>query len=179
VICQCYAWRGRSRKPRFLLGLRDAIFCFDAFGQVSYLFAVRRSFFSNGHRHAGEVLLEKDSSGAGVNTADKTTRRGLNRRGRVMRYGKPFFKTSHVPCGPFRHAVVPTWTSKNDLAASSRRRTIAAALATRRPRRILRISFEFDQLRHFEGQFSANKIALVEIAIELQKLYSKFFKLHF
>lgn len=53
--------------------IRDAILCFDAVGQVSYLSAVRRSFFSGGHRHAGEVL-EKDSSGAGVNTADKTTR---------------------------------------------------------------------------------------------------------
>lgn len=105
-------WQNHTRdvipfeKRIFCFGLRDAIFCFDAIGQVSYLATVRRSFFSNGHRHAGEVLPEKDSSGAGVNTADKTTRRGLNWRGRVMRHGKPFFKTSHVPCGPFRRAIV-------------------------------------------------------------------------
>lgn len=135
---------------------------------MSYLAAVRRSFFSNGHRRAGEVLPEKDSSVAGVNTADKTTRRGLNRRGRVMRHGKPFFKTSHVPCGPFPsrgrgplERVKTTWRRPLGEDELSLPPSQCAD-----PPRALRVSLEFDQLHHFGGlQSLANEVASVEITI--------------
>lgn len=110
--------------------IRDAILCFDAIGQVSYLSAVRRSFFSGGHRHAGKVLLEKDSSGAGVNTADKTTRReALTGAEEWCATGNHSLKphTSRAALsgrGPFER-VKTTWRralGEDELSSSSSRR---------------------------------------------------------
>lgn len=105
----------------------DAILCFDAAGQVSYLpRRGDRSSPANTPTRRRTSPPEKDSSGAGVNTADKTTLESLNRRGRVMHHGKPFFKTSHVPCGPFRRSRGPLERVKTTWPGSRGRRTIAA-----------------------------------------------------